>query len=434
MNRLFAAIALALFCALALSLAVSWYLQEDPLFKADLSRLEASLESAADELRPILENSPVALWDELLWKSDLDLSFDITWYSIDDITIPIDEFIKLKLENRLIFIDTDNTPTAELLFSKQQMVLIMTPMEGYHRYLNTATSVLAILAICIAAAFLVLNPIIRRLKNLQSLADHYAQGQWHAENTDTSRDQIGELGTSMENMAHRIQHLIENNNSLVQDQRDLMQAVAHEFRAPMARMRFALEMHEEGAINDDASAEISVALDELNDMVSEVLQYSRMQLAAPELDYSTISLQQIITECANKCQLQFPDKKIFVQSDLPDCIDADPTHLQRALLNLISNAAKYGESEVTISADVTENTVLITVDDDGDGIPVEQRNRALKPFVRLDSSRTRKLGGTGLGLAIANGVALKHGGTLSITQSPAGGARLVMQLPVFQNL
>jgi len=95
-----------------------------------------------------------------------------------------------------------------------------------------------------------------------------------------------------------------------------------------------------------------------------------MQLAAPELDYSTISLQQIITECANKCQLQFPDKKIFVQSDLTDCIDADPTHLQRALLNLISNAAKYGESEVTISADVTENTVLISVDDDGDGIPV----------------------------------------------------------------
>lgn len=430
MNKLFPVITLALLCALGLSLTTSWYLQEYPLFKADLTRLEAALESAADEARLLLNDAPEEQWDDLLLKTTLDESFEIDWYSVDEIYIPIEEQALLQQKSRLITLDIDDTPTAELLFSQQKMVVVITPLEHNHQFLNTASIVLAVLAICFSVAMLVFIPIAKRLKKLRSLARHYAEGNWQIKNTDKSHDEIGRLGESMEDMANRIQHLVENNNTLVQDQRDLMQAVAHEFRAPMARMRFALEMQDSGIVNAESALEISNALDELNDMVSEVLHYSRMQISAPALVYSVVPLHQLINECVNKCRTLYPDTNIDIAPDLPDIIAADPTHLQRALINLISNAAKYGDTTVAISACSSQQSITIHIDDDGDGIDSEHRERALKPFVRLDSSRTRKLGGTGLGLAIAHSVATKHGGTLEINDSPAGGARLTMTLPV----
>ena len=428
MNRLFPTLAIALLCALGLSLAASWYLQVSPPFRANLDKLEREINTAADQIRPLLTQSPEPEWDDLIFATDLDRQFDINWYSIKDSNIPVEDLALLRLDNRITVFDNDDTPTAEMLFPEQEMVLTITSLHSPHQFFNTATMVLTVLAICFAAAALGLVPIAKRLKKLQLLAENYAQGNWQKRNTDKSPDQIGHLGASMENMATRIHHLMDSNNTLVQNQRDLMQAVAHEFRAPMARMRFALEIDEHIA-DSAASTEISNALDELNDMVSEVLLYSRMQISAPELTFSVVSQKQLLTECTERSRVQFPDVKISFTSDAMHNIQADPVHLKRAFTNLISNAAKYGNKTVNVRTSLYHGSMLVDIDDDGDGIPVDQRQRALKPFIRLDSSRTRKLGGTGLGLAIAHSVVVKHHGTLSISDSPLGGARVTISLP-----
>jgi len=397
MNRLHLTLSIALLIALCLSLSVSLYLQANPIFKADSHKLERSLIDVSTSLRLLLES-----------------------------------------KQQLFSYDADHTPTMELLFTEQRMVVQVTPRDGGRQFLNAAILVSLIIGICAATAFIALTPIVRRLRNLQTLARLYGDGKWHTRNTDLSKDPIGRLGGSMEDMAGKIQNLIKDNENLLQDQRDLMQAVAHEFRAPMARMRFALEMNEDQPVDARGQAAISDALDELNDMVSEVLRYARLQISSPDLNYASLSVNQLIQECIVKC-LQLHPQADIRQSPAASAqpITADQAQVQRALINLISNAVKYStplhgtdRPVVAVSVEQCDGLCVIHVDDNGPGISPEDRARALKPFVRLESSRSRKLGGTGLGLAIADGVATRHGGSLVIGDSALGGARLTLSLPL----
>ena len=106
----------------------------------------------------------------------------------------------------------------------------------------------------------------------------------------------------------------------------------------------------------------------------------------------------------------------------------DRTSLKRGFLNLIENGTKYGlRSRVTTER--TENgRVRVIIDDDGPGIPAEQRESVFQPFVRLEDSRNRKTGGTGLGLAIVKKVMDRHGADISLDQAPSGGLRVVVEM------
>jgi signal transduction histidine kinase len=110
----------------------------------------------------------------------------------------------------------------------------------------------------------------------------------------------------------------------------------------------------------------------------------------------------------------------------------DRLALRRVVANLADNAIKYGGSAHLRSV-IVDNDILLTVDDEGTGIPPAQRQAMLEPFSRLETSRNRGTGGAGLGLAIARGLIEAHGGSLSIEQAPSGGARISVRLPLFQS-
>ena len=107
--------------------------------------------------------------------------------------------------------------------------------------------------------------------------------------------------------------------------------------------------------------------------------------------------------------------------------DADA--LRRVLRNLGENAARHASSRIDIALGERGGDVVLTVDDDGPGIPESERDRVLGRFVRLDAARSRDEGGSGLGLSIVDEVVLAHGGSISISQSPLGGARIQVTLP-----
>ena len=103
--------------------------------------------------------------------------------------------------------------------------------------------------------------------------------------------------------------------------------------------------------------------------------------------------------------------------------------LKRAMTNLLTNACRHGD-QVRLSVSGDSETVELTVEDDGPGIPVDRRADVLRPFVRLDSARSPHAGSTGLGLTIARSIAHEHGGDLHLADSPMGGLRAVIRLPV----
>ena len=103
--------------------------------------------------------------------------------------------------------------------------------------------------------------------------------------------------------------------------------------------------------------------------------------------------------------------------------------IQRAFANIISNAIRYS-SRTVVSIRLRNDEVIITFDDNGAGIPQERRADAIRPFIRLEESRNRRTGGAGLGLSITSDIILSHGGDLVLGDSPFGGLRVVIKLPV----
>ena len=106
-----------------------------------------------------------------------------------------------------------------------------------------------------------------------------------------------------------------------------------------------------------------------------------------------------------------------------------PASFKRCLANLVSNAARHGD-KIAISGHRDHRYLTVTIDDDGPGIPVDKREDVFKPFMRLDGARNQDEGGTGLGLAIARDIARSHGGDIMLGDSPMGGLRAIVRIPV----
>lgn len=435
MNRLFITTVFGFLLALAVSAAVSYWLALNPPFQIESQVVSNRLEAMGERLFSALKDKPEEEWNDTLDRIDGIDDFFIDWYDVKDLDTPVEEQAVLIGNNKVLGMLVDGTPILELLFEGEQLVVELVPAVGYEKrgLLNGAATVIAVLLVGLVAALLTLAPTAKRLGKLQRLASHYRDGDFAERNLDKGRDSVSTLGHAMESMADQVQRLLADNKQLVDDQRELMRAVAHEFRAPMARMRFALEMNNEADEIEPEKIEISNALDELDGLVTEVLRYARLQHSAPALTTSMVSLQDMVNQAASAVQAVRPDilPDILLPNNIVEFIDVDPVQFPRALRNLISNALKYTDNQVVVRCDQHYAAELcIHVDDNGPGIKAEDRKRILEPFVRLDSSRTRSRGGTGLGLAIANGVMQKHGGQLQVSESPQGGARFTMLLPI----
>ncbi len=433
MNKIFLTTIFSLLAALAASAGASYWLALNPPFQTDPSEHAVALEDFGKRLFDRLHLLPEEDWEEALSEVDGVDNYYIDWFKAADYDEAVEDFAELSSRNQVLATLIDGTPVLELLIPGEAMVVEVLPYDGYDRrqLLNSVVTVAAVLLIGLLAALLTLYPIARRLRKLQSLADAYRGGDLTARNSDTAADAIGKLGMSMESMADQVDNLLNDKEQLVNDQQALMRAVAHEFRAPMARMRFALEMHESSSdFPTESKHEVSTALEELDDLVTEVLRYARLQHSAPPLQCTEVSLSDMIRESIAAVQALRAD--VAVQVDNPYqalTLVVDPVQFQRALRNLVSNALKYTNDRVSVGCEIAQQELVISVDDNGPGIDKASRKSILAPFVRLDSSRTRSLGGAGLGLAIVNGVVTKHGGRVEIADSVSAGASVRMILP-----
>jgi two-component system OmpR family sensor kinase len=222
--------------------------------------------------------------------------------------------------------------------------------------------------------------------------------------------------------------------NLLNQQRDLLNAVSHELRTPLTRLDFGLAL----ALSDDLPATSRERLQglvdhirELDELVLELLSYSRLQNPARVPEQVEVSLDEFIDSILGSVDdEQAPDIVIDVllHGQL-ERFSLDPRLTARALQNLLRNAMRYCEKRIQIGVQVCPRGCEIWVDDDGIGIPDDERERIFEPFYRLDRSRDRSTGGFGLGLAISRRALEAQGGTLTVESSPLGGARFRLWLP-----
>lgn len=264
------------------------------------------------------------------------------------------------------------------------------------------------------------------LLSLSKVATGFGEGKLSVRASTAQTSAIYPLAQCMNQMADRIEALLDAHRSL-------LHSASHELRTPISRLEFGLELLR-SASDQDAEKRIQAMendVRELNALVNELLDLAKLE-QPHSLQVSMFSLAHALHECVSRIEHAIAGRQLTCHfSDGLGDISADRRLLVRAIGNLLINATKYADRHISLSATKLQNdTVEIIVDDDGPGIPVEERERIFAPFHRLDRSRDRATGGFGLGLAIAQKAVLLHGGQIAAKRSPLGGARFVVRIPV----
>jgi two-component system sensor histidine kinase RstB len=292
----------------------------------------------------------------------------------------------------------------------------------------------SLIGLCLAVAvWFWVRPVWRDLEALRQTARALGDGQFGARAPAARSRAFELLAETLNGMAERIQRLIAS-------QKELSSAISHELRTPIARMRFALEMLAETAERVERERlwrMMEVDLDELDNLIDSSLTYARFERELPELHLTPVELLPWLENEVESVRIFGRTLNLQVDSTrLPASllVELDRKSMPYAVKNLLRNAIKYAKTQILISAETAGDLVRLHVDDDGIGIPPEERQRVFSAFTRLDRSRDRATGGYGLGLAIVRLVLEQHGGTATVDASPLGGARFTLTWPLLQSV
>ena len=223
-------------------------------------------------------------------------------------------------------------------------------------------------------------------------------------------------GRAFQAMRHRI-------NKQISERTSLLAGVSHDLKTPLTRMRLQLAVME---IQDETKVEFEQELKELEQMIDGYLEFARDDREEQMVDASLFKLLQQAVKSSDpsgkKINILVPDYNIPI---FPIQVQS----IRRALINLLTNSIRYA-GKATAQIQIFDDHSEIIIDDNGPGIPRDKRDEVILPFTRLENSRNSKTGGTGLGLSIAKNSALNHGGELILEDSPLGGLRVRLLLPL----
>ena len=279
------------------------------------------------------------------------------------------------------------------------------------------------LGVLAGTIYLIVRGVEARMARLELAATRIAGGHLDTRVKVESSDFLGRLGMAFNGMAAQVQ-------ALLRAQQEMIRAVSHELRTPVARIRFAVQMVEDMTDDEAVRRQLSGIdgdIEELDGLIDEILTYARLgsELATEPLECRAMAQRVIDALAGLHGQL-----RIELAAGEEFELEAEPRYLQRALQNLVANACRHAERRVLISLHNDARAVRIDVEDDGPGVPEQDRQEVFKPFARLDDSRARRSGGYGLGLSIVHKVMAWHGGSVMVDDSPTlGGARFSLLLP-----
>ncbi len=239
-----------------------------------------------------------------------------------------------------------------------------------------------------------------------------------------SKDEVARLAATMNRMLSRLEAGQKRQRRFVSD-------ASHELRSPVATIRH----HAEVALSHPESSRIEelaeVVLHEdarLQQLVEDLLLLTKMDEGTLSLRTESVDLDDILFEEVERLSGS-TDVRVDAHRVSAGRVAGDKGQLGRLVRNLVDNAARHAQRTMAMSLREDDGEVVLTIDDDGDGIPAAERRRVFERFVRLEQARDRDSGGSGLGLAIVAEIAAAHGATVAVLEGPLGGARLEVRFP-----
>lgn len=307
---------------------------------------------------------------------------------------------------RLLFIDI---PTKD-----KKIATFATSM---HRIYSTSTEVFLIWVLgAVLIVSILVTPFVifhtRSIRRIAKAANKFGRGMDVPGFKPSGSSEIREAASAMITMKERL-------NRYNKTRTDMLNAVGHDLKTPLTRMRLAIET------DSESKQELLHDIDRMSEMVNGYLAFARGEM--PEIEQA-VELPAMLTRIARDAA---QNKKIIL--DMPDTpiqFYARPSALTSAFTNIIENASRFAKKTLRISEIDANDSITVIIEDDGPGIPDDKKALAMQPFVRLDESRGETTGGTGLGLSIAQTAIENHGGQIFLENSDLGGLKVRVVLPL----
>jgi two-component system, OmpR family, osmolarity sensor histidine kinase EnvZ len=270
--------------------------------------------------------------------------------------------------------------------------------------------------VLIVIASLFLRNQVKPIERLAHAAESFGKGRSFSGFKPHGAQEIRRAAVAFMEMRGRIERF-------VQQRTEMLAGISHDIKTPLTRMRLQLALMKRNA---DVIA-IEGDITDMERMLNEYLDFARGSggEVAVETDLALLAAEA----AADAERTSGARHRILVSIVEPTVLAVRPNALKRCLTNLLDNALKYGKT-VQVKLNPRGSRIELAVEDDGPGIEESRREEAFRPFHRLDEGRNLQSGGVGLGLAVARDIARAHGGEVRLEDSPLGGLRAVISLPV----
>jgi signal transduction histidine kinase len=298
--------------------------------------------------------------------------------------------------------------------------------------------------ISVAFAYATAGALTHQIGGLARAAKRLAEGDLSARVGTYGPDELGRLAASFDQMANQLQQAFDRERALEADRRELITAVSHDLRTPLATTRAMVESLADGVVTEPADVQryLSLILREtqhLGTLIDDLFELSQIDSGMLRLQPMPIDVAELVSETVAAYQAPAAERDVILDESVSPGvaaakIEADPERLQRILRNLLDNALRHTPPGGTIQVSAAKHAqeVQVTVSDSGPGVASNELERIFDRFYRSERSRRREeppTAGAGLGLAIARGLVQAHRGRIWAEPSPLGGISVQISLP-----
>ena len=289
----------------------------------------------------------------------------------------------------------------------------------------------------IAAALVVARSTTRAVGQLAEVAHRLGDGDLRARvGALGAGEELEVLARALNDMGRRLGESLAREREAESQRRNLVTAVSHDLRTPLAGLRAMVESIQDGVVSDPPTlqrymAEMRRSVESLVELVDDLFELVQLDAASIELESRRAALSDVVSSAASACRAQAFERGLIVETQLGDAAGTPCSpRLTRVLQNLLQNAIRHTPADGTIRIEARSlpSSVEVVVADEGDGIPKDALDKVFEPFWRADVARSTP--GSGLGLAIAKRIVESLGGRIGVESEVHRGTRFAIELPL----
>lgn len=327
-----------------------------------------------------------------------------------------DHFLKNALDEALEcpYVLTTNREVLNINIQTKDGLMMISVLRK--KLMNRSTVLVFVWVFGAALIFLIIASIfmrnqVRPIQRLAEAAERFGKGMDMADFKVSGALEVRQAARAFNQMRERIKRQVTQRT-------EMLAGISHDLRTPLTRLKLELAMMPSGSNIEDMKQDVT----EMETLINEYLNFVK---GHGQEKKSLCALKDLLEECVSSLK----NKPLHLETRLaPLPLFLRPNSFKRAIKNLLENANRYA-TKATIKSYKKDGHAVIVIDDNGEGIPVAQRQEVFKPFVRLEKSRNTKTGGVGLGLSISQDIIHAHGGQINLGKSSMGGLKVTIKIP-----